>query len=79
MTVKRVLIAAMATGALLAATVGPAAAQSPSCVGWFASTVAQEDPRGFATEISWLARNEQPFGRSIVAPFAHLALEDCQG
>lgn len=74
----RRLLATALTGALLLATAGPAAAQT-SCVGWYASTYAQEDPQGFAAEISWLARNEQPFGWRTVAPFAHAALEDCQG
>lgn len=75
---KRLLIPAVATALMALAAAAPAAAQTPSCVGWYASTFAQEDPRGFATEISGLARTEQPFGASVVAPFAHLPLEICQ-
>ena len=75
---KRLLIQGIATGLLALAVATPAAAQASSCVGWYASTFAQEDPRGFASEISGLARTEHPFGWSVVAPFAHLPLEVCQ-
>ena len=78
MTRKRLLISFTVTAALALGAVAPAAASTPSCVGWFASTSAQWDPREFAATISGQAHDAQPFGWTTVAPFAHAALEDCQ-
>lgn len=76
---RRLVISSVSAALLAVAAAAPVAAQTPSCVGWFASTSAQEDGRDFAGLISESARAGHPFGRSVVAPFAHLPLEDCQG
>ena len=75
---RRLVISAVTTALLTLAAASPAAAQAPSCVGWFASTVAQADARDFGGLISGSARSDQPFGWLVVAPFAHLPLEVCQ-
>jgi hypothetical protein len=74
---RRLLISIITTAVLALAAAAPVAAQNFSCVGWFASTNAQE-AREFAAVIRSGAHDQQPFGRSTVAPFAHIALEDCQ-
>lgn len=81
MTMRRrsLLIAGVTTLLLGLAAAAPVAAADPSCVGWFASTTAQADAREFAGIIREAAHVDQPFGRNTVAPFAHIALEDCQG
>ena len=76
---KRILISLVATAAMAISTAAPVAASDPSCVGWFASTFAQADAREFAASISGQAHESRPFGWTTVAPFAHTALEDCQG
>jgi hypothetical protein len=76
---RRLLISIITTAVLALAAAAPVAAQNFSCVGWFASTNAQEDGREFGALISFQAHDAQPFGHSTVAPFAHIALEDCQG
>jgi hypothetical protein len=76
---KRLLISFIATAAMALGAAAPVAASTPSCVGWFASTFAQEDPREFAASITGQAHDARPFGLTTVAPFAHVALEDCQG
>jgi hypothetical protein len=75
---RRLLVSFVSTAILGLAAAAPVAA-APSCVGWFASTFAQEDPRSFSEEIRFGAHELQPFGATTVAPFAHIALEDCQG
>jgi hypothetical protein len=76
---RRLLISIITTAVLALAAAAPVAAQNFSCVGWFASTNAQEDAREFAAVIQSGAHDQRPFGQSTVAPFAHIALEDCQG
>ena len=76
---KRLLISLIASTVLALAAAAPAAAQNYSCVGWFASTSAQADGLGFSFGIRDGAHGSKPFGHSTVAPFAHIALEDCQG
>jgi hypothetical protein len=80
---KRFLISVLAAG-VVALPAAPAGAQgagevNQSCVGWFASTVAQELGSGFGDLIRGEAHEFQPFGQTRVSPFAHLELEDCQG
>jgi hypothetical protein len=75
---RPLLISLIATAILALAAAAPVAAQAPSCVGWFASTVAREDARAFSAEISRLAHEARPFGWTTVAPFARLPLEICQ-
>lgn len=78
MKTRRLLISTITATVLAIAAAVPAAASNPSCVGWYASTFAQEDARGFAAEISGAAHEARPFGWSTVAPFAHADLEECQ-
>jgi hypothetical protein len=78
MKLRRLLIAVIATGVLALASAVPVAASNPSCVGWFASTFAQADAQAFAATISGAAHDARPFGRTTVAPFAHIPLEFCQ-
>jgi hypothetical protein len=78
MKLRRVLVMLMAAAVLALAAAAPTAAQSFSCVGWFASTLARDDGQGFGAEISALAHEARPFGWTTVAPFAHLPLEFCQ-
>jgi hypothetical protein len=75
----RLLISIVATTLLALGAAAPVAAQNLSCVGWFSSTFAQADAREFAATISGGAHDGWPFGWTTVAPFAHIALEDCQG
>lgn len=79
---KRFLISALAAG-VVALPAAPAGAQgagdvNQSCVGWFASTFAQELGAGYGELIRLETREYQPFGHTRVSPFAHLELEDCQ-
>ena len=74
---RRLLISLIASSVLAVSVAAPVAAQSYSCVGFFASTTARED-RPFGAGISAAAHDLHPFGKSTVAPFAHVALEDCQ-
>ena len=76
---RQLIRSVIASSVLAVAGAAPVAAQNFSCVGWYASTSAQEDARGFAAEIRFQAHDARPFGGSTVAPFAHVALEDCQG
>ena len=76
---RRFLVSVIASCVLAVAAAAPVAAQNFSCVGWFASTAAQADAREFGAAISGFAHEARPFGASTVAPFAHAALEDCQG
>jgi hypothetical protein len=75
---RRVVGTVVATG-LLALTAGPATAGSPSCVGQFASTNAQEDGAAFGADISFGAQfaSQSNFGSGVVAPFAHLPRDVC--
>jgi hypothetical protein len=68
----------VATG-LLALPAGPATAASPSCVGQYASTNAQEDGAAFGADISFGAQfaSQPNFGAGVVAPFAHLPRDVC--
>ena len=66
------------TCVLTLAAAAPVAAKEPSCVGWFASTEAQNDGRAFGDFIRDVAHEDRPFGRTSVAPFAHLPPEFCQ-
>jgi hypothetical protein len=75
---RRLLISFIASALVALSAAGPVAAEQ-SCVGWFASTFASDSGQAFATEISGSAHTERPFGRNVVGPFAHVALEDCQG
>ena len=76
---RRLHRSVIAAAVLTLVGAAPVAAQNYSCVGWFASTFAQEDAGAFAAEISGQARGSRPFGWTTVAPFAHISLEDCQG
>jgi hypothetical protein len=74
----RVVAFAAATG-LLALPAPPAVAGSPSCVGQFASTNAQQDGAAFGAEISFGAQfaNQPNFGAGVVAPYAHEPRDAC--
>jgi len=81
---KRLLAWGLAAGVLALpaapASAGGAGDVTQSCVGWYASTNAQEFGVGFGLEdISVNAQLFQPFGATLVNPFAHLELEECQG
>src|SRR5215218_9249137 len=69
---RRLIGFVVATG-LLALPAGPATAGSPSCVGQFASTSAQQDGAAFGADISFGAQfaSQPNFGAGVVAPFAH--------
>ena len=75
---RRVVVAFVIAFGLLALTAGSAVA-GPSCVGQFASTIAQEDGRAFGAEISFGAQfaSQPNFGAGVVAPFAHSPRESC--
>ena|SRR5918995_87369 len=75
---RRVVGFVVATG-LVALPAGPATAGSPSCVGQFASTSAQQDGRAFGADISFGAQfaNQPNFGAGVVAPFAHEPRNAC--
>jgi hypothetical protein len=75
---RKLVVALVLAAALLAVSVGQAAA-SPSCVGQFASTTAQQDGRAFGADISSAAQfaSQPNFGAGVVAPFAHLPRESC--
>jgi hypothetical protein len=64
---------------LLALPAGPATAGTPSCVGQFASTNAQQDGAAFGADMSFGARfaNQPNFGAGVVAPFAHAPRDAC--
>ena len=64
---------------LLALPAGSATAGSPSCVGQFASTNAQQDGAAFGADISFGARfaSQPNFGAGVVAPFAHEPRDAC--
>jgi hypothetical protein len=68
----------VATG-LLALPAAPAVAGSPSCVGQFASTNAQQDGAAFGADISFGAQfaSQPNFGAGVVAPFAHEPRDAC--
>jgi hypothetical protein len=57
----------------------PAGAQSPSCVGQYASGSAQADGAAFGADISFGARlaSQPNFGVGVVAPFAHEPRDAC--
>jgi hypothetical protein len=75
---QRVIVSLFAVG-LLAVAAPPAGAQSPSCVGQFASGSAQADGAAFGIDISFGAQSaSQPnFGAGVVAPFAHEPRNAC--
>ena len=75
---KRVVSFLVAVG-LLALPAGSATAGSPSCVGQFASTSAQQDGAAFGADISFGAQfaSQPNFGAGVVAPFAHQPREVC--
>lgn len=75
---RRVVSFLVATG-LLALPAAPAAAGTPSCVGQFASTNAQQAGAAFGADISFAAQfaSQPNFGAGVVAPFAHLPREVC--
>jgi hypothetical protein len=75
---RRVVGIVVATG-LLALPATPATAGSPSCVGQFASTSAQEDGASFGADISFGAQfaSQPNWGAGVVAPFAHLPRDVC--
>jgi hypothetical protein len=74
----RVFTLVVATG-LLALPAAPATAGSPSCVGQFASTTAQQDGAAFGADISFGAQfaSQPNFGAGVVAPFAHEPRDAC--
>jgi hypothetical protein len=75
---RRVLGFSLAIG-LFALPAGPASAGSPSCVGQFASTSAQQNGAAFGADISFGARfaSQPNFGAGVVAPFAHQPRDAC--
>jgi len=75
---RRVLVSLLAVGAL-AVPAASAGAQTPSCVGQFASTFAQEDGAAFGADISFSAQfaSQPNFGAGVVAPFAHEPRNTC--
>jgi hypothetical protein len=75
---RRGAIALVFASGLLVFSAGSASA-SPSCVGQFASTSAQQDGSGFGADISAGAQfaSQPNFGAGVVAPFAHLPRESC--
>ena len=74
----RVVAVVAATG-LLALPAAPAVAGSPSCVGQFVSTNAQQDGAAFGADISFAAQfaSKPNFGAGVVAPFAHEPRDAC--
>jgi hypothetical protein len=74
----RIIALAAATG-LLALPAAPAVAGSPSCVGQFASTEAQQYGAAFGADISFAAQfaSQPNFGAGVVAPFAHVPRDVC--
>ena len=64
---------------LLALPAGSATAGSPSCVGQFASTNAQQYGAAFGADISFGAQfaSQPNFGAGVVAPFAHEPRDAC--
>ena len=76
---RRCVVAFVAATGLLALPVGQAAAGSPSCVGQFASTTAQQDGAAFGADISFGAQfaSQPNFGAGVVAPYAHLPRDAC--
>ena len=80
MEARRAFVALVAVAAI-AIPVAPAGAQgagdiNQSCVGWFASTGSQDGDLG--QYLSGQAQAFQPFGATLVSPFAHLELAECQ-
>jgi hypothetical protein len=75
---QRVIVSLFAVG-LLAVAAPPAGAQSPSCVGQFASGSAQADGAAFGIDISFGAQfaSQPNFGAGVVAPFAHEPRNAC--
>ena len=75
----RRVVGIVGTIGLLALPAGPAAAGSPSCVGQFASTNAQENGAAFGADISSAAQfaSQPNFGAGVVAPFAHRLRDVC--
>ena len=74
----RVIALVAATG-LLVLPAAPASAGSPSCVGQFASTNAQQNGAAFGADISFGAQfaSQPNFGAGVVAPFAHAPRDAC--
>ena len=74
----RVVLLVASTG-LFALPATPAVASSPSCVGQFASTNAQQDGAAFGADISFGAQfaSQPNFGAGVVAPFAQLPRDTC--
>jgi hypothetical protein len=73
------LVAFVAAMSLLALPAAPAVAASPSCVGQFASTNAQQDGAAFGADISSGAQfaSQPNFGAGVVAPYAHEPRDTC--
>jgi len=76
---RRRVVGIVAAIGLLALSAGPATAGSPSCVGQFASTNAQQDGAAFGADISFGAQfaSQPNFGAGVVAPFAHEPRDGC--
>jgi hypothetical protein len=79
---KRALIPFLAAAAVVipaapAGANGNGDAES-SCVGWFASTFAEEFGAVFGGEISSGAHTDQPFGLNNISPFAHVDRQTCK-
>jgi hypothetical protein len=72
-------IAFVAATSLLALPAAHASAGSPSCVGQFASTNAQQNGAAFGAEMSFGAQfaSQPNFGAGVVAPFAHAPRDAC--
>jgi hypothetical protein len=78
-TMRKPLVALVAATGLLVLSAAPASAGSPSCVGQFASTNAQQNGAAFGADISFGAQfaSQPNFGAGVVAPFAHLPRDVC--
>jgi len=76
---RRVLVSLFAVGALAVPAASAGAQSTPSCVGQFASTVAQEDGAAFGADISSGAQfaSQPNWGAGVVAPFAHAPRNAC--
>jgi hypothetical protein len=74
------VVGLVAAAGLLALPATPAVAGSPSCVGWYASTNAQQYGAAFGADISFGAQfaSQPNFGAGVVAPFAHEPRDVCQ-
>ena len=73
------LIAFLAATSVLVLPAAHASAGSPSCVGQFAATNAQQNGAAFGAEMSFGAQfaSQPNFGAGVVAPFAHAPRGAC--